>query len=76
MVKTIKQKMIEKIKTGWVNLELRKGVLMREIWEIEARQQILSQKLQSYGELERVIQESTEMDEMDYRSNRINDSTC
>lgn len=60
---TNRDNMVVKIRQGWVSLELRKGELMREIWAIEARQEVLKLKLKSYGEFERALQELPEMAE-------------
>lgn len=57
-----------RLRKAWVELELRKGELAREIWAIEAKQEVLKQKLKSYGEFERALQELSKMDALDDRT--------
>lgn len=63
---TNKEAMCSRLRKVWVELELRKGELVKELWAIEARQEMLKEKLKSYGEFERAVQELAEMDEVDH----------
>lgn len=58
--------MCNRLRNVWVELKLREGELVKELWAIEARQEMLKEKLKSYGEFERAVQELAEMDEVDH----------
>lgn len=72
----MKSKAIALARKTWVELELRKGEAMREIWEIEARQNVLAEKLKRHGEFERTLQELAEVDPSADFDNRTPIDAC
>lgn len=63
---TNKEMTCNRLRKAWVDLELRKGELAKEIWAIEAKQEVLKSKLKCYGEFERALQEFAEVDEVSH----------
>lgn len=61
---TNRESVIANIRAKWVENTLRRGRMLREIWEIEAENEYLKRKLETYGEFKRTLQECAKMDEM------------
>ena len=58
----MKEEAIARARKRWVELEIRKGERIKEIWGIEAQQEVLTEKLRRHGEFERTIQELAQVD--------------